>query len=123
MELGERDGRTFRECESWNERYDIIPIVDQWKIEDGIWLIQNLGSWKQPPPGMPVCVNPDPQNLKMGDTVEDLDDSVSRKNFRVVIIKPYSVEATNLSDLSKARRQLYTYEESSGQWKHEELWP
>jgi hypothetical protein len=72
---------------------------------------------------MPVSVNPDPQNLKMGETVEDLDDSVSRKNFRVVIIKPYSVEATNFSDLSKARRQLYTYDESSGQWKHEELWP
>ena len=68
-------------------------------------------------------MNPDSQNLKMGDTVEDLDDPVSRKNFRVVIIKPDSVEATNLSDLSKARRQLYTYEEDSGQWKHEELWP
>ena len=72
---------------------------------------------------MPVSVNPDPQNLKMGDMVDDLDDSVSRKNFRVVIIKPLSVEATNLSDLYKARRQLYAYEESSGQWKHEELWP
>lgn len=68
-------------------------------------------------------MNPDPQNLKMGDMVEDLDDPVSRNYFRVVIIKPDSVEATNLSDLSKARRYLYTYEESSGQWKHEELWP
>jgi pyridoxamine 5'-phosphate oxidase len=68
-------------------------------------------------------VNPDPENLKMGDMVEDLDDPVSRKNFRVVIIKPGSVEATNLSDPFKARRQLYTYEEGSKQWKHEELWP
>ena len=68
-------------------------------------------------------MNPDPQNLKMGDMVEDLDDLVSRTNFRVVIIKPDSVEATNLSDPSKARRQLYTYEDGSGQWKHEELWP
>jgi pyridoxamine 5'-phosphate oxidase len=68
-------------------------------------------------------VNPDPENLRMGDMVEDLDDPVSRKNFRVVIIKPDSVEATNLSDPSKARRQLYTYEEASGLWKHEELWP
>jgi hypothetical protein len=59
----------------------------------------------------------------MGDMVEDLDDLVSRTNFRVVIIKPDSVEATNLSDPSKARRQLYTYEDGSGQWKHEELWP
>ena len=68
-------------------------------------------------------MNPDPQNLKMGETVEDLDDPVSRENFRVVIIKPALVEATDLSDPSKARRQLYTYEESSGQWEHEELWP
>ncbi len=72
---------------------------------------------------MSVSVNPDPQNLKMGDTVEDLDDPVSRKNFRVVIVKPDFVEATNLSDPSEARRQLYTYEEGSGQWKQEELWP
>jgi hypothetical protein len=59
----------------------------------------------------------------MGEKVDDLDDPVARKNFRVVIIKPDSVESLDLSDPSKARRQRYTYDESSGEWKHEETWP
>lgn len=70
---------------------------------------------------MPVSFNPD--NLKLGEKVDDLNDPLARKNFRVVIIKPDSVESTDLSDPSKARRQRYSYDETSGEWKHEETWP
>jgi len=72
---------------------------------------------------MPVSVNPDPDNLKMGQDVNDLNDPVARKNFRVVIIKPDLVESLDLSNPVTARRQRYEYDESSGKWKHEEAWP
>lgn len=53
--------------------------------------------------------------------MEDLNDPVARKNFRVIVIKPEEVEQLDLSDPAKARRQQYTYVD--GEWKHEELWP
>jgi pyridoxamine 5'-phosphate oxidase len=55
--------------------------------------------------------------------VEDLEDPVARANFRVVIIKPESMESVDLSDPTKARRQVYKFDESSGQWTHAECWP
>ena len=59
----------------------------------------------------------------MGTRSEDIHDSIARQNFRVIIIRPTEVESTDLSDPSKSRRQLYTYEQSKASWKHEELWP
>ena len=55
----------------------------------------------------------------------DLDDEVSRSNFRVVVIKPEEVEQTFIGEPEKARRWLYTFveEEGKGEWKVEELWP
>lgn len=70
-----------------------------------------------------MSVNPDPDNLKMGQEVNDLNDVVARKNFRVVIIKPVVVESLDFSNPAAARRERYTYDERSGEWKHEETWP
>ena len=74
--------------------------------------------------------------LKMGGDVihtrqlpskaEDLHDPVARKNFRLVVIVPDSVEQTDLSDPEKARRFRYTFDDSSranAGWRTEELWP
>jgi hypothetical protein len=55
-----------------------------------------------------------------------LKDPVARKNFRLVVIVPDSVEQTDLSDPEKARRFRYTFDESAkanAGWKTEELWP
>jgi pyridoxamine 5'-phosphate oxidase len=65
----------------------------------------------------------DDKNLAVGQKVEDLEDSVARANFRVVIIKPEEMESVDLSDPTKARRQVYKFDESSGQWTHTECWP
>lgn len=50
-------------------------------------------------------------------------DPVARKHFRVVVIRPQEVEQTDISDPEKARRYLYTYQENTGEWKMQELWP
>jgi pyridoxamine 5'-phosphate oxidase len=82
-----------------------------------------IGSFRGPPPGKPVSEPYDDKNLKVGTKLDDLDDSIARQNFRVVVIKPESVEQTDLSDPAKARRYLYTFEESSGEWTETEEWP
>lgn len=61
--------------------------------------------------------------MKLGDKVEDLHDTVARKNFRVVVIKPEEVEQLDISDPTKAYRLKYTYVDSSGEWEKEECWP
>ncbi|TKA33769.1 26S proteasome regulatory subunit rpn-1 [Salinomyces thailandicus] len=81
------------------------------------------GSFKAPPPGQPVDQPFDDKNLQLGEKVSTLDDPVARANFRVVVIKPEEVEATDLSDPAKGRRQRYTYDGSSGKWQHVETWP
>ncbi|QIW99076.1 hypothetical protein AMS68_004594 [Peltaster fructicola] len=81
------------------------------------------GSFKQPPPGQPVDKPYDDKNLKLGEKIEGLDDSVARKNFRLVIIKPEEVESIDLSDPSKSRRQVYKYDSKNSSWTHTECWP
>ncbi|KAG9999159.1 hypothetical protein KCU82_g22361, partial [Aureobasidium melanogenum] len=80
------------------------------------------GSFKAPPPGRPTSEPYDDKNLALGTKVEDLNDPVARKNFRVVVIKPEEVEQLDLSDPTKARRQVYIYQ-ADGSWKQEERWP
>lgn len=65
----------------------------------------------------------DDKNLALGTKVEDLYDPVARKNFRVMVIKPEEVESVDLSDPAKARRQVYKFDQSDGQWSHVECWP
>lgn len=89
------------------------------------------GTWKNPPPGKPTEGKEPESGHELGQKVEDLDDSVARANFRVVVIKPDEVESVDLSDPAKARRMKYTFvvetgedgEEKRGEWKVEELWP
>ncbi|KAF2239862.1 hypothetical protein EV356DRAFT_2211 [Viridothelium virens] len=81
------------------------------------------GSFRAPPPGRPTSEAYDDKNLKPGMKVEDLHDSYSRRNFRVVIIQPEEVEQLDLSDPATARRQYYTFDKSTGGWNHQELWP
>ncbi|RAR12447.1 FMN binding protein [Stemphylium lycopersici] len=84
------------------------------------------GSFKNPPPGQPTSKPYDDKNLALGSKVDGLDDPVARKNFRVVVIVPDSVEQTDLSNPEKARRFRYTFDESAranAGWRTEELWP
>ncbi|KAG8628588.1 hypothetical protein KVT40_004461 [Elsinoe batatas] len=81
------------------------------------------GSFKAPPPGQPTSEPYDDKNLKLGTKVEDLEDPVARKNFRVVVIRPEEVEQLDLSDPEKSRRQKFTYDSKTGSWSEAELWP
>ncbi|WPH04609.1 Hypothetical protein R9X50_00750100 [Acrodontium crateriforme] len=81
------------------------------------------GSFSGPPPGQPVDKPYDDKFHPVGDKVHDLNDPVARENFRVVIIKPETVESVDLSDPIKARRQLYRFDDGTGEWSHQELWP
>jgi len=81
------------------------------------------GTFRAPPPGQPVDQPYDEKNLALGTKVEDLQDPVARKNFRVMVIKPEEVESIDLSDPAKARRQVYKFDKSNGQWSHVECWP
>lgn len=114
-----------------------MRIVDDSTIGDWSWsreLTGNFGnqspgikgSFKAPPPGKPVTTSYDSQNLQLGAKVDDLQDPIARKHFRLVIIVPDSVEQTDLSDPAKARRFRYTFDESTSAnagWRTEELWP
>ncbi|KAL5113973.1 hypothetical protein ACEQ8H_008155 [Pleosporales sp. CAS-2024a] len=82
------------------------------------------GSFKNPPPGKATNEPYDDKNLALGSTTNDLEDPIARKNFRLVVIVPDSVEQTDLSDAAKSRRYRYTFDnDESGRWRVEELWP
>lgn len=85
-----------------------------------------VGSWKNPPPGTPVKGEPD-KDHQLAQKVEDLEDPIARRNFRVVVIKPDEVEQTDISDPATARRFKYTFatdaQDGQGKWTKEELWP
>ncbi|KAF2083147.1 hypothetical protein K490DRAFT_52411 [Saccharata proteae CBS 121410] len=81
------------------------------------------GTFRAPPPGQPVDRPYDDKKLKLGTKVEELDDPVARKNFRVVVIKPEEVEQTDLSDPATARRYRYKFDAETAEWKSEETWP
>lgn len=99
-----------------------------------VWLFGGLadyfffftGSWRNPPPGTRVEGEPDKEH-QLAQKVTDLHDPIARSNFRVVVIKPDEVEATDLSDPETARRHRYTFvadaRDGQGEWKEEELWP
>ncbi|KAK7926994.1 Zn 2cys6 transcription factor [Apiospora marii] len=84
------------------------------------------GSFRNPPPGTPVD-SPVDDGLGLGQKVTDLQDSIARKNFRVVVIVPYEVDRTDLSDPERGRRWIYRratdQKTESGNWEKAELWP
>ncbi|KAJ6444294.1 O-methyltransferase gsfC [Purpureocillium lavendulum] len=88
------------------------------------------GSFRNPPPGTPRSRAPAPDSgLGLGQRVDDVDDEVARRNFRVVVIVPDEVDRVDLSDPENGRRWNYRLEgdEEGGsgpaQWKVTELWP
>lgn len=86
-------------------------------------MLITLGSFKNPPPGKPKDAPYDKDSLQLGTKVEDLHDETARKNFRVVIIRPDSVEQTDISDPEKAHRRIYTYQPENNDWETVETWP
>jgi hypothetical protein len=77
------------------------------------------GSFRNPPPGTPITETPG-EGLRLGQTVDDLEDEISRRNFRVLVIVPEEVDRVDLSDPEKGRRWNYKLE---AEWKETELWP
>lgn len=109
-----------------------MRVVDEAKRESWSWQREltahfgNLspgmrGSFKAPPPGQPIDEPYDDQKLQLGGKVEENEDEVASRHFRVVIIKPEEVESLDLSDPAKARRVVYKFGE--GQWSETECWP
>ncbi|KAK6827700.1 hypothetical protein PG990_009348 [Apiospora arundinis] len=88
------------------------------------------GSFKNPPPGTPVD-SPVDDGLELGQKVTDLHDKIARNNFRVVVIVPYEVDRTDLSDPERGRRWIYRLatdqktnpESTEGSWEKVEVWP
>ncbi|KAF2103201.1 hypothetical protein NA57DRAFT_63841 [Rhizodiscina lignyota] len=80
------------------------------------------GTFRAPPPGQRKDA-PYDKRLKLGGKVEDLNDEIARKHFRVCIIKPDEVEKLFLADPTKAHRWRWTFRKEVGDWEEEELWP
>jgi pyridoxamine 5'-phosphate oxidase len=91
------------------------------------------GSFRSPPPGTPITVPPE-EGLGLGQEVDDLEDEVARRNFRVVVIVPDEVDQVEYLDPKKPRRWIYIYRglswqakepggEVIGEWEKVEVWP
>ncbi|PNY25422.1 Uncharacterized protein TCAP_04638 [Tolypocladium capitatum] len=82
------------------------------------------GTFRNPPPGTPLSQRPG-QGLGLGQTVDDVEDEVSRRNFRVVVMVPEEVDRVDLSDPERGRRWNYTFvgTDNEGEWTVAELWP
>ncbi|KIE01008.1 zn 2cys6 transcription factor, partial [Metarhizium majus ARSEF 297] len=82
------------------------------------------GTFRNPPPGTPITQVPG-EGLGLGQVVEDLEDEVARKNFRVLVIVPEEVDRVDLSNPERGQRWNYTLERRghAAEWKETELWP
>lgn len=58
----------------------------------------------------------------MGEKVDNLDDPVARKHFRVIVIRPEEVEMTDLNPES-SRRERFTVNPDTLEWSKVETWP
>ncbi|OAL37720.1 hypothetical protein AYO20_02897 [Fonsecaea nubica] len=95
------------------------------------------GSFKNPPPGQLLSQGRDEAaGEALGQKAGHLsEETLARKNFRVAIITPEQVEAVDLTDPTKATRQIWTLaeegggpggpqpSESIGEWNRVETWP
>ena len=87
------------------------------------------GSFRNPPPGTPLSeVSGEGGGPQLGQRVEDLEDEVARRNFRVIVVVPEEVDRVDLTDPERARRWNYSLigaetPESAPSWKVTELWP
>jgi pyridoxamine 5'-phosphate oxidase len=106
------------------------PAADRWRWSKELTAhFGNMspvmrGSFRNPPPGTPITEAPG-DGLSLGQKVDDLEDSIARSNFRVVLVAPDEVDQVDLSDPERARRWNYRLEVSDGtaSWKVTELWP
>ncbi|KAG8406995.1 hypothetical protein J3458_020495 [Metarhizium acridum] len=82
------------------------------------------GTFRNPPPGTPITQEPG-EGLGLGQVVEDLEDDIARKNFRVVVIVPEEVDRVDLSNPERGQRWNYRLERGGqgAEWKETELWP
>ncbi|KAK2592237.1 hypothetical protein QQS21_010053 [Conoideocrella luteorostrata] len=79
------------------------------------------GTFRNPPPGTPITQAPE-QGYVLGREVEDLEDAIARKNFRVLVIVPEDVDRVDLSNPKKGQR--WNYKLNGGMsWEETELWP
>ncbi|KAI0843202.1 pyridoxamine 5'-phosphate oxidase-domain-containing protein [Hypoxylon sp. FL0890] len=95
------------------------------------------GSFRNPPPGVPVAVPVDDERLKVGQEVTDLNDEVARSNFRVVVIVPDELDCVDLNDPARTLRWVYMFVGNKtepteptmpggvveGGWEMVEVWP
>ncbi|KIW26803.1 uncharacterized protein PV07_06608 [Cladophialophora immunda] len=95
------------------------------------------GSFKNPPPGRPLSEGNDEQaGEALGQKAGHLsEEALARRHFRVAIITPEQVEAVDLTDPTKATRQIWTLaqdvggpdgpkpSDSIGEWNRVETWP
>ncbi|POR39090.1 Uncharacterized protein TPAR_00721 [Tolypocladium paradoxum] len=82
------------------------------------------GTFRNPPPGTPLGRKPE-KGLGLGQRVEDVEDEVARRNFRVVVIVPEEVDRVDLSDPERGQRWNYKFvgTDDTGEWTVTELWP
>ncbi|OTA94474.1 hypothetical protein M434DRAFT_394746 [Hypoxylon sp. CO27-5] len=92
------------------------------------------GSFRNPPPGVPVALPVDDDRLRLGQQVTDLNDEVARSNFRLVVIVPDELDVIDLTDQARAQRWLYTFVGEKSEptapggvvedgWEKVEVWP
>ncbi|EEA28516.1 hypothetical protein TMatcc_003154 [Talaromyces marneffei ATCC 18224] len=82
------------------------------------------GSFKGPRPGTPHSQKPEDPNLRLGQKVNDLHDSIARGNFRVVVIRVEEVDRIDLNNPEEAKRWRTTLDQTGHQqWEEVELWP
>lgn len=82
------------------------------------------GSFRNPLPGTPLTQKPEP-GLELGQEVNDVNDELARRSFRVLVIVPEEIDQIELSDPKRGRRWSHKAEvsESGISWKTTELWP
>ncbi|KAI0099967.1 pyridoxamine 5'-phosphate oxidase-domain-containing protein [Nemania sp. FL0031] len=86
------------------------------------------GSFRNPPPGVPIALPVEGEGLALGQKVTDLEDPVARANFRVVVIVPDELDQADLSDPEHPRRWIHThvgagYGGARHEWETVEVWP
>ena len=73
------------------------------------------GSFKNPPPGRPINGESKGPGEALGQKAGRLsEEDLARKNFRVAIITPESVEQVDLSDPAESKRWIWTLAEEHG---------
>lgn len=82
-----------------------------------------VGSFKAPAPGQVRGALPPDSELGIGLKVDDIYDSVARRNFRVVVIVPDMVERLDLNDYEKPMRTRWFLNEGGNGWNEAEVWP